>query len=120
MTRLAILTLVIIALCAVAALADTISVSGSLVTLQETVEPEAIAEILFDNRNVNGPHNTGNYELLLGNLSVGFKFEWTSGDDSIAVYPPSGVSCVPETCILRLREDTAGTLWLFGGIGSGM
>lgn len=104
------------------ALADSVTLSGSTVTLQQTARPGAVAEVVFENRAVNSIMDEGEYDLTHGDLSMPFAFNWNeSGDsDAITVTPPEGITCLPTSCILRLPEHETGSLFLFDGLGVGM
>lgn len=96
--------------------------SGSVVTLQPTTEPGAIAEVIFDNRMVNDADDNGTYALSMDGLALLFRFDWNDNgnDDAITVQPPEGVICKPTTCVLSLPEDTEGTIWLYDAMDVGM
>ena len=105
-------------LCASPACADTADLGGTTVTLRPSHQPGAVAEIIFDNRSVNGRFHEGEYTLTLDGLTVSFTFDWdtgTSTHDAITVTPPAGVICGPS-CTLTLAEGDTGTLWLFSGM----
>ena len=89
--------------------------SGSVVTLQPTTEPGAIAEVIFDNRNVNDADDNGTYALSMDGLSIAVDFLWNADGsaDRITVTPPDGVLCRPSSCALTLPEDQSGRLVLF-------
>lgn len=93
--------------------------SGSVVTLQPTDEPGAIAEVIFDNRMVNDAHDNGDYSLTMDGLSIGVEFRWNAegSSDRIAVTPPDGVLCRPSSCVLTLPEDQSGRMVLYEWVG---
>jgi hypothetical protein len=93
-----------------------LDLSGTIITLQPTEEPGAVAEVEMRNVPTNSDAENGEYPLTLGDLTVTAEFLWNSGPagaDSIIVTPPEGVICKPETCVLELQEGYTGTLWLF-------
>lgn len=110
------------------AMTNIVDLSGSTAMLQPTERPGAIAELTFDNRAVNGPQDIRGYrlqlDLALGVLTVPFNFEWevpgTNGDDAVVAHPPEGVTCLPTSCRLQIREYDIGTMWLFDTSGVGM
>lgn len=107
-----------------AAQADSVNLNGSSVTLQASIRPGAIAELVFDNRAVNSVADELDYGLRLDDLAVPFGFDWnvngSGGDDALKVEPPEGITCLPTSCILELPEGDTGTLWLFDAAGVGM
>jgi hypothetical protein len=119
MTRLA-LALAFLAGPAVAQ--DTVTIGPATyrpttVTLQDTAHPGAVAEIVFDNRPVNGPNDNGDYHLSHNGLSVTVRFEWDmDGDaDGIEVFAPPGFIAVPP--ILAVHEGMTGTVLIFSDEG---
>ena len=115
--------LLILALTAAPAMADTITLSDdTTITLRPSTEPGALAEVHFDNRNVNGPTDSGEYSLTMDGLALLFRFDWNAdgNDDAITVQPPEGVTCKPTSCVLSLPEDTEGTIWLYDAMDVGM
>ncbi len=96
-----------------------LDLSGTTITLQPTTQPGAIAEIVMDSRNTNGPQDEVGTFLDLGDLHVGIHFDWNhdGSQDAIKVSPPDGVICEPATCVLSLEEDTVGVLYLYGWEG---
>lgn len=118
MTRLALaLTLI-----AVPALADTVTLKGSTVTLRPTERPGALAEVEFYNDPSNYLDDNGEHVLTLDGLEVGLRFTWNvSGDDDrIELTPPEGVICDPRDCALSLAEGDTGVVYLFSVEGVGM
>ena len=100
-------------------------ISGTVVTLRDTTEPGAIAEVVLQNWQANGPDDDGSYSLsgvIAGGraLDVGVVFTWDSGVDGadrITVIPPDGVACRPASCVLELPEGQEGRLFLFDWVG---
>ena len=118
MTRLALaLTLI-----AAPALADTVTLKGSTVTLRPTERPGALAEVEFYNDASNWQDDNGDHVLTLGGLQVGLRFTWNvAGDnDQIELTPPEGVICDPRDCTLSLGEGETGMVHLFSVEGVGM
>lgn len=104
-----------LALMALSVMAQTISLSGTTITLRDTDHAGAEAEIVMDNRQVNGPSDEGEYTLSLRDLTVWLTFIWdtgSEGQDTISVVPPDGMICAPSSCMLEVKEDDAGTLLL--------
>lgn len=93
--------------------------SGSVVTLQATTEPGAIAEVIFDNRMVNDADDNGTYALSMDGLSIAVDFLWNAegSADRITVTPPDGVLCRPSSCALTLPEDQSGRMFLYEWVG---
>lgn len=97
-------------------LALLLDLSGTIITLQPTEHPTAIAEVVMENNQVNGPHDEIVAELDLDGLKVWVSFDWDSGldgEDAIAVSPPDGILCDPSDCVLQVREGETGTLYLY-------
>lgn len=107
-----------------AVLAD-LSISGTMVRLQPTLEPGARAEVLVENVLTNGPHDTGAYALTdpglaPGGLTVGLHFTWDAdpmGSDRLVVIPPDGMACRPADCTATVPEGGAGVIVLFDWVG---
>jgi hypothetical protein len=88
------------------------------VTLQPTEHAGAVAEIIFDNRDVNGSRDNGVYPLSIPGVSVEVVFHWTSGADSIEVITEDGFYAVPP--VLETAEGSIGTVLIFSGVWEGM
>lgn len=102
-----------IALGSYAAFGDTRDIGGgSSVTLQATDEPNAIAEVEFINRQVNGAEDNGTFTMTLGTLEITVTFTWnTNGDDDmITVQVPSGYVADPD--VLEVPEGQTQTLYI--------
>ncbi len=94
--------------------AETISLSSTTITLQDTSHATAIAEVVFDNKNVNQPRHEDRYTLSLRDLTIEVEFVFDgSGPDSIIVYPPEGIMCFPYDCTLTVIEEQRDILLLF-------
>lgn len=101
-------------------LASVLNLSETTITIQPTVEPGAIAEVVFDNELVNGPFHEGSKTIDLGDLSVVVTFDWEAdplGADAITVTPPDGIICKPASCTLIVNEGDVGTLYLYEWVG---
>ena len=115
--------LLILALTAAPAMGETVTLShDTSITLRPSAEPGALAEVHFDNRNVNGPSDSGEYSLTMDGLALRFRFDWNAdgNHDAITLQPPEGVACKPASCVLSLPEDTEGTIWLYDAMDVGM
>lgn len=88
------------------------------VTMQDSAHPGAVAEIVFENRPTNGPHNNGKYSLSHGGIDVSIRFEWDmlGRDDGIEVTVPPGFLAVPP--ILAVPEGGVGTVLIFSDEGA--
>jgi hypothetical protein len=111
-----------LALIAAPALADTVALKGSTVTLRPTERPGAMAEVEFYNDASNWQDDNGDHVLALDGLEVGLQFTWNAAgsDDRIELTPPEGVICDPRDCTLDLPEGQAGVVHLFSVEGVGM
>lgn len=99
---------------ALPAQAETRDISGSLVTLQPTDHPGAVAEIEFENNAVNGPADNSTFTLTLNEMEVRVEYTWNAEggqNDRITVEPPEGFVAVPRT--LDVTEHTTGVVHLF-------
>lgn len=97
-------------------IALALDLSGSIVSLQDTTAPGAIAEVRFENRPVNGQHETGDYMLTLRDMVVGLRFVFNAGmagADAVEVTPPDGVICKPTSRRLELLEGSEGVIILY-------
>jgi hypothetical protein len=79
----------------------------SIGTLQATTEPGAVAELVFQNRNVNGPNDAGSVTVMAHEgLSVSVRFLWSSsGADTLVIEPPEGFVAVPRELTVEEGED---------------
>ena len=100
---------------ALPAFADTVSISGTPVTLQPSTEPGAVAEVVMENISMNGPEDDGEYTLNLGEISVIAVFLWeadpVTGADRITVIAP-GYICEPRNCEMTVTEGGTGRVLL--------
>lgn len=100
---------------------DMRDVSGSIVRIQPTVRPGAVAEIQFENIDNNGPADNGSFPLVLDGLTAEIRFTWNIDDrteDAITVTVPDGYVAVPPTLVVP--EHTTGTVLIFPLEGVGM
>lgn len=98
------------------ALAETISISGSPVSLGPSDDPAALAVVTFENVQMNGAHDNGDYTLAMADLVVGIRFAWEVGmfgQDRVEVLPPVGVVCVPSSCTAEVLEGFSGQVVLY-------
>jgi len=78
---------------------------------------------VMQNNFSNGPRDEIEFDLTLDGLTVSARFQWdsnASGDDSLIVTPPDGIICYPADCVLTVRENDSGVLWLFSLEAVGM
>lgn len=102
-------------------MSSILDLSGTVISLQPTTQPGAIAEVVMDNVYVNGVQDNGTSTLTMDGLSVAVTFEWDAGEggsDAITVTPPDGIVCVPADCILIVPEEQSGALYLYDWQGS--
>lgn len=105
----------IVGFAAGAAFGDTVSISGTPVTLQATTEPGAVAEVVMHNVSLNGPKDNGAYPLHWSGIDVTAMFAWeadpVTGADGITVYAP-GYICDPPDCTMIVPEGQSGRVLL--------
>lgn len=96
-----------------------LDLSGTIITMQPTAQPGAIAEIVMDNRRMNGSHDEIGTFLEMPGLSIGVHFDWNveGDDDALIVSPPDGIICVPSSCVLQVPENEVGILYLYAWEG---
>lgn len=118
MTRLSIMHFLHIALAAMPAWADTISISGTKVTIREGDSP-VVAIITQWNSPSNMPGDNGPIVLTLPHLRVNATFIYGDGlvADDLIVTPPDGTYCDPVDCVLRVEEEDSGVLRLMEWVG---
>jgi hypothetical protein len=94
--------------------ADTVRIMGSSVTLRDTAQPGALAEVEFVNDPSNGAQDDGGHDLAHGGLTVHARFTWNAAgdDDRVDLTPPDGVICLPD-CSLTLPEGEVGVVHLY-------
>jgi hypothetical protein len=100
------------------AAADTISISGTMVTISEAASP-VVAEIGMTNLPMNGSYDEHPVVLSLPSLTVDATFDWDEEGqaDALIVTPPDGTYCEPRSCVLRVDEGDTGTLRLMEWVG---
>jgi hypothetical protein len=101
-------------------LAILLDLSGTVITLQPTDAPGAVAEVQMYNHAANGPDDNSSHTLTLDGLDVEVKFTWDAGGDqpdALVVTPPDGVLCDPADCTLILDEGATGRVVLFEWVG---
>ena len=87
---------------------------ATVVRIQPTEEPGAVAEIRYDNAEINNPGDVGSYSVTLDGITVQLDFGFNvapGGQDSITVTPPPGFIAIPET--LTLPEGGSGVVYLY-------
>lgn len=103
------------------AYAEPLNLSGSTITVQATDAPGALAEVIFDNQDRNGPQDEGEHPLSGAGLTLSVLFDWDAhgSSDRITLTPPEGVICLPE-CTLDLPERSVGSIMLYSLQSVGM
>jgi len=115
-------------LCACPAFADPVAVIGkhplhtqktaTHVHLHAPTDPAAVATLSCHNRGVNGPWDSGTYEVEWQGLSVTVDYEWNADDtqaDRITVEAPEGYAAVPR--VLDLPEERRGEVQIIKFVG---
>ena len=108
------------AFAASAALAETISISSTTVTI-EPAEAPAVARVTMHNRITNGPADSGVYSLAMDGLVVEVAFTWDAGpqgEDRVTVTPPAGYLCQPSDCAMTVAEGDSGVVLLLEWTGA--
>lgn len=96
------------------------NLSGTLITLQPSTDPAAVADVVMENRMVNGPQDEVSFVLEMDGLPVEGRFDWDAGmagEDRVIVTPPLGMFCKPDDCTLTVIEGTTGRLRLYEYLG---
>lgn len=104
-----------------AAWSDTISISGTMVSLEPSQEPGVVAIVTMENVALNGEADNGSYWLTMPGLTVEAVFLWEAGSwgqDSITVIPPDGMRCEPASCEASVLEGLTGHVLLLDWVGS--
>ncbi len=100
--------------------ADTISISGTMVSLEPTDEPGAVAVVTMSNIQMNGSHDNGLYPIAGAGIvaEVRFTWEWDAltGADRIEVIAP-GYVCRPASCTATVPEGQEGRVFILEWIG---
>jgi hypothetical protein len=93
-----------------------LDLSGTVITLQPSPDPAALAEVVMDNVDLNDSRDNGSYPLSLDGLTVEVEFIWQyrgESADAVVVIPPDGILCVPEDCTAVVPEGQRGGVTLF-------
>lgn len=95
-------------------------VARTTVVLQPTSTHGAIAEIIFDNMDVNDDGDDGTYPLAVVGISVEITFTWDAigGADMISVAVPEGLTAYPPD--IAIPEYSTGKILIFAGEHFGM
>jgi hypothetical protein len=96
--------------------AALLDLSGTLITLQPSPDPAALAEVVIDNVEMNDSRDNGTYPMAMPGLTVEVQFIWQAdayGADAVIVTPPDGILCIPEDCTAVVPEGTRGGVTLF-------
>ncbi len=113
MTRFALVFL------AAPACADSVSISGTMVSLEPAPAP-AVAQVVMRNVQMNGSRDDGFYVLTMPGLTVEAQFTWDAaleGHDRLTVTPPDGFVCQPADCSMTVAEGSTGIVLLLPWIG---
>lgn len=100
--------------------AETVSISGSMVSIAPSDVPGELAVVTFENVSVNGAQDNGAYLLAMPGLTVEVGFEWETGifgQDTVTILPPDGVICRPASCEAEVLEGFTGRIVLLEWIG---
>ena len=90
------------------------SLSGSIVRLQPTMQPGAVAEVIFENRAVNSPIDVSTFPLDLAGVTVQITFRWNTnpaGDDEIVI--ETDPDHVVGRRDLVVHEGQSGTAYIY-------
>lgn len=104
-----------------AAWSDTISISGSTVTLSPSDIPGATAVVTFVNVSTNDAKDNGSRFVSMPGLQVETIFAWEVnpfGADAITVIPPVGMTCQPADCKATAMEGFSAEVLLLEWVGS--
>ena len=97
---------------------DRADIAGSIVALQPTAQPGAVAEVLFVNIPTNHFRDNGEYTLTRDGLTVVVTFTWGNAGDAIAVAVPDGY--IADPAYLEQPEDSTGVVYIYSGETVGM
>ena len=103
-----------------AAFGDTISISGTMISLEPSDQPGIVAIVTMENVSLNGPDDNGDYTVAMPGMTVGVRFVWEVGawgEDQITVTPPPGILCKPASCEIVAREGQTGSVALYEFVG---
>ena len=97
------------------AFADQRNLSGSMVTMQDTDKPGAVAEVEFSNLPNNSERDNGTFEMTHNGITVAVTFTWNAfgSPDQIEVTAPEGYVAIPP--VIEVSERGVGTIYLFSG-----
>jgi hypothetical protein len=87
---------------------------ATTIRLQPSEQPNALAEVVFHNAEVNDGGDEATYPLTLGDLTVEVTFGFNVdplGSDSITVTVPPGYVAIPATLVVG--EDSTGTVLIY-------
>lgn len=104
-----------LALICTPAMAEQISISGTIVSLEPSPVLGELAIVTMENIALNNQLDNGEYSLSIPEVSVTVEFTWEVGmfgQDQIVVVPPDGVICVPENCTMTPMEGQTGRVVL--------
>lgn len=96
-------------------LAALLDLSGTIINMVPSDDPEIIAEVEIENGPMNTPIDEGIYPLSLGEITIEVEFTWNvdaAAADRITVTPPTGVICEPADCSVLLLEEFKATILL--------
>ena len=99
---------------------DWANFSGSLVRLEPTDAPGAVAQIVIDNRPCNGPADNVTHPLTLGSVDVSVTFTWDAVGASDAVSVEAGPGLIAVPIELAVPEHEQGTILIYPLQGEGM
>jgi hypothetical protein len=97
-------------------LALLLDLSGTIITLQPSPDPGAVAEVVMENVELNDSMDNGTYPLAMPGLAVDVEFKWQAdayGSDAVIVTPPDGFVCIPENCTATVPEGMRGGVTLY-------
>lgn len=99
---------------------QSVSIQQSTITLRETTQPGAVAEVVFMNTISNIPEDNGQYLLSDNGMTVEgtFGYNVLGNYDSVSVEPMEGYVAVPPTVIVP--EGQAGFIYIYPIEGLGM
>lgn len=101
-------------------LAETISISGSMVSIAPSDAPGELAVVTFENVQMNGPQDNGTYPLAMPGLTVDVVFAWevdVFGSDRVTIIPPDGIICRPTSCEATAMEGFPAEVVLLEWVG---
>ena len=87
--------------------AESISISGTTVSIAPSDDPGIAAIVTMENVSLNSAADNGTYDLAMHGMSVQIEFVWEVGifgEDQITVIPPDGFVCLPASCRTTAME----------------